>query len=214
MRGKEHNYFEEQLKAVENPLPELQETFDKELDILKKLCNGKKVLDIGCGGGRPADKLAKFCKEIICIDNDERAVEIAKKKLSKIKNAKVLQMDAFNMDFSDNTFDISYATYNLIGAVDFKEKFMKEILRVTKKGGDIAVFTWKRDKETTDFLKKYYVHIGFEIKDINEDRTITDKWVFERMDPNSILELFKKIGLKSIETKDVGVWVAVLGKKA
>jgi len=212
-RVKEHNYFEEQVKAIDHPLPKMQKTFDKELILLKKICKGKRVLDVGCGIGRPADKLAKFCKEIVCIDNDPKMIKFAEKKLSKLKNVKVLYMDAFDMNFKDNEFDVSYATYNLLGAIDLKEKFLKEILRVTKKGGILAVFTWKRDEKTTKFLKKYYPYLGLRIKDINEDRTVTNKWIFERMDPNKIIDLFKKCGLQDIKINGIGVWVAVIGRK-
>lgn len=214
VRPKKHNYFSEQVKAIEAPLPEMKKTFDKEFVLLKRICRGKKVLDVGCGIGRPADRLAKFCKEIVCIDNDPKMIQFAKNKLSKIRNAKVFYMDAFNMNFKDNEFDVLYVTYNLLGAVDLKEKFLKEILRVIKKGGILVVFTWKRDKKTTNFLKKYYPHIGLKIKNINENRTVTDKWVFERMDPNKIVDLFKKYGLQDIKIKNIGIWVAVIGRKS
>ncbi len=212
-RPKKQNYFFEQIKAIDAPLPEMKKTFAKELVLLKKICKDKKVLDVGCGPGRPADKLAKFCKEIVCIDNDPKMIKAAKKKLSKIKNVKVLYMNAFNMTFGNNKFDVSYSTYNTLGSIDEKERFLREILRVTKPKGTIMVSTWKRDKKTTEFLKKYYHYLGFKIKDINEDRTITNKWVFERMNPKKIVELFKKCGLQKIKTYEIGVWAAIIGNK-
>ena len=53
------NYFENYLKAVDDPLPELRETFENEFNFLKEQVRSTdSVLEIGCGIGRPAGALA------------------------------------------------------------------------------------------------------------------------------------------------------------
>lgn len=68
-------------------------------------------------------------------------------------------------------------------------------------------------KKTTEFLKKYYSDLGFKIKNIDEEKTVIDKWTFERVDPNLVKDLFKEIGLKEIKITSVGAWHAIIGKK-
>jgi len=185
-RDKGQEYSKELMKAIEDPSPEMQETFKEEFELLKEICKDKKVLDVGCGAGRPVDKLADYCKKVVCIDNSKELLEIAKKNLSKKENIEIFYMDAFNMGFENNEFDVVYATYN---------------------------FTWKRDEKTTEFLKKYYSNLGFKIKNIDKEKTVINKFIFERVDPNLIKDLFKEIGLKEIKITSVGAWNAIIGKK-
>lgn len=208
------DYIKNYLKSVNKPLPELKKTFDKEFVLLKKVCKGKKILDVGCGVGRPADKLAKFCKEIICIDNDSEMLNIAKKRFNS-QNLSFLKQDALNLNFPDNTFDVAYATYNLIGSLkeNQRQKLINEMGRVTKKNGKIIIFTWKQDTKTSEFLKKYYPYIGIKVIESDKSKTITSKGVFERIRVDDIVKLFKTCGLTSIQTKDVGVWSAIIGTK-
>ena len=212
-RDKGQEYSKELMKAIEDPSPEMQETFKEEFELLKEICKDKKVLDVGCGAGRPVDKLADYCKKVVCIDNSKELLEIAKKNLSKKENIEIFYMDAFNMGFENNEFDVVYATYNLIGCVDSKGRLIEEMARLTKKGGTLIIFTWKRDEKTTEFLKKYYSNLGFKIKNIDKEKTVINKFIFERVDPNLIKDLFKEIGLKEIKITSVGAWNAIIGKK-
>jgi len=212
-RDEGQEYSKELMKAIENPSPEMQETFKEEFELLKEICKDKKVLDVGCGTGRPVDKLADYCKKVVCIDNSREVLEVAKKNLSKKENVEIFYMDAFNMGFENNEFDVAYATYNLIGCVDSKGRLIEEMARLTKKGGTLIIFTWKRDEKTTEFLKKHYTNLGFKIKNIDKEKTVIDKWTFERVDPNLIKDLFKEKGLKEIKITSVGAWNAIIGKK-
>jgi len=208
------DYVKEQIKAVENPLPKMQETLKKEFNFLKELAKGKNVLDMGCGNARPADRLAKYCKKITCIDNEKRMVKLAKKKLEKIENAEVISMNALNMNFKNEKFDFVYSTYNTLGSIKNKNSFMKEATRVLKPKGKIAIFTWKRDKTTTEFMKKYYPSIGFNVKEITEEKADLGKCVFERIDLNPLKKLFQLYGLKNIKAKEIGpLWNVVVGEK-
>jgi len=213
-------YIKEILKAINRPLPKLKKTFEAEFKLLLKYAKDKKVLDVGCGSGRPADKLVKHCKEIVGIDIDNQMVKKAKKALSKFKNAKIIKMDALSMSFQSNTFDFIYATYNVIGSRDEiqdKKKLIKEMQRVVKKQGIITVIYWKNNKPTTEFLKIYYPYVEGKSKSIyrfTSRASYVGIGVFERPAPSSIEKLFRECGLKKVKTVDVGpVWRATIGTK-
>lgn len=211
------DYVQNYIQAIENPLPELKNTFDKELEILKNNSDKNSVvLDVGCGAGRPADLLSKFAKKIVCIDNDKKMLNVAKERCKKIDNVEILEGDALNISFPDKSFDLVYATYNLVGSLkkSKRQKLIDEMKRVAKKYTKIINITWKDNKETTDFLKRYYPSIGIDIINANESKTITSKGIFERVSKKELFEYYTSANLKNIEFVEVGVvWIAVIGVK-
>ena len=214
MDERRHDYVKELQKAIHYPLSELKESFEKEFSILVSYSKNKRVLDVGCGTGRPADRLAHYCKQLVGIDNNKDMLHIAREVLEHETKVRLLEMDALAMEFGDNEFDFVYSTYNLIGSINEKELLIEEMKRVAKKEGVVAVFSWKQDNTTTTFLKKYYPHIGITIKSITNEKTVTDKHIFERISSDYVKQLFINQGLKDISVKDVGpVWYVVIGIK-
>lgn len=211
------DYVQNYIQAIENPSPELKNTFDKELEILKKNSDQNSiVLDVGCGAGRPADLLSRFVKKIVCVDNDKKMLSVAKEKCKEIDNVKILEDNALNLSFSDNSFDLVYATYNLIGSLKKSERqnLINEMKRVAKNNSKIINITWKDNKETTEFLKKYYSSIGIEIIYSDESKTVTSKGTFERISKNELLKYYTSANLKNIEFVEIGtVWIAIIGIK-
>ena len=99
-------------------------------------CNGKKVLVLGCGEGAESFFLAKNGATVVGIDIADGAVETAKQKAIEEglqDKTTFLVMDAENLQFPDNTFDIITAS-GMIHHIDFA-KALKEIIRVIKKDG-------------------------------------------------------------------------------
>mgnify|MGYP001613393723 CR=1 FL=1 len=209
-----YDYVKPYLKAITHPLPQLQKTFNAEFELLTKYCKNKIVLDVGCGAGRPADKLANVCKELICIDNNSLMVEAAKKRLEGIKNIKILQMDATKTKFPNEHFETVYGTYNIVGSINEKKELIKELKRITKMGGYIIIIYWKQDRITTEFLKRYYSTIGIDLKKMNNKDTFTNKGKFQRLNNRSIEKLLRHEGLNNINTIDIGpVWLATIAKR-
>jgi ubiquinone/menaquinone biosynthesis C-methylase UbiE len=211
------DYVQNYIQAIDRPLPELEKTFEKELEVLKIYSNlNSIVLDVGCGAGRPADLFSKFVKKIVCVDNDKKMILEARKRCEDFKNIEILEGDALNLNFPDNSFDFVYATYNLIGSLkkDERQKHVDEMKRVAKPGDKIIDITWKGDKETTEFLKKYYPSIGIEIIESNDTKTITSKGTFERISGEELLGYYKSANLKDIKFVEVDpVWIAIIGTK-
>jgi ubiquinone/menaquinone biosynthesis C-methylase UbiE len=217
--------FNSYLKAIKNPLPELKKTFDSELRLLKFQASFLKnyhgfstinVLDVGCGAGRPTRELSYFVDSIIGIDNDQSIVNTAKDRCKYRKNVEIINADALDMPFDDNSFEFVYATYNLLGSLEkeVRSDLVREMLRVTKPKGCIINITWNNDNSTTEFLKKYYSLIGLEILKSNSSRTVTNEGTFERLSIKELCNINISVGLE-LNYLDIvrSLWHAVVGFK-
>ena len=88
--------------------------------------------------------------EIVGIDLSKEMLEIAKKKIEKkgIKNIKTAVMDATNMNFDNNSFDmviISLVLHEVDESIRYK--MIKEAGRVLKNKGKIIVLEWDKPKK-------------------------------------------------------------------
>ncbi|MFH0955403.1 MAG: class I SAM-dependent methyltransferase [Candidatus Micrarchaeota archaeon] len=211
------DYMANYLNAIGNPLPELAKTFEEELEFLKKQVTSRSsLLDVGCGAARPAVDAAAFVKNLVGIDNDPRVLEVAVKRCENLPNARFIREDALNMGFTSKTFDVSFCTYNLIGTLKKSERqrLVNEMARVTRPLGKVINITWKQDKKTTEFLKKYYPSIGIKIFEIDESKTVTSKGTFERLSKKELQEYYSETNLADLAFLDIGpLWYAVVGSK-
>ena len=108
----------------------------------------KKVLDVGCGFGGTSRYLAKKLlpehADVTAITLSpkqvERATQLAKEQgVHEKTNFQV--MDALNMDFPDNSFDLVWACESGEHMPD-KTKYVNEMIRVLKPGGRLIIATW------------------------------------------------------------------------
>ncbi len=107
--------------------------------ILKANCLNKRVLDYGCGVGTFTIWLAKQGAIVTGIDISDARIELAKRRAIEegVSNATFLVMDAENLEFDDDYFDIVCG-----GAILHHlnlSKALSEIARVLKPG-KMAVF--------------------------------------------------------------------------
>lgn len=211
------NYVQNYSKAVLSPLPLLKETYEAELNFLKSFVTKEsKVIDFGCGMGRPARDLAAYVKQLVAFDNVPEMLELAKKYCAGKENIILENQDALHTNYHDESFDFVYATYNLIGSVNKGSRLslIKEMARVAKLGSSVVAITWQGNDSTTEFLKEYYPSIGIDVIAADIEKTITSKGVFARIDRNELLEYYNQAGLKDIEFKEIGpVWLAITGTK-
>ena len=119
---------------------------DTKFDWLDKICKYApakqqlNVLDIGCGAGFFSILMAKAGHNVTSIDYTENMVN------SAIQNAvdagvdiEVLQMDAQNLDFEDDTFDL-IVTRNVTWVMEQPTKAYSEWIRVLQPGGRMINF--------------------------------------------------------------------------
>lgn len=211
------NYTQNYFNAVYNPLPQLIECFNQDLIFLKSFVNkDSRVVDFGCGIGRPARDLSLFVKEIFAFDNDDVVLERAKEYCNGTNNIIIEKRDVFNTNYLDNSFDLVYATYNLIGCIDKDKRLslIKEMARVAKVGAKIIIVTWLDNEVTTNFLKEYYPAIGVGVISISKNEIVTSKGVIGRISKKELMEYYRQCNLKNVEFKDLGsVWLAVIAEK-
>lgn len=99
---------------------------------------GDAVLEVGVGTGINAPLYSKGCL-VTGIDFSASMLQKAKRRVQNLglRNIQLLQMDAANMQFPDESFDIVYAPY-LISVVSDPVKVAREMRRVCRTGGRIV----------------------------------------------------------------------------
>jgi ubiquinone/menaquinone biosynthesis C-methylase UbiE len=116
--------------------PFILESYNFLRKFLIRRCEGKKVLDYGCGNGIHSIWLAKRGAEIIGIDLSKNSLQIAKEKAEKKgveNNVKFLLMDCENLKFPDKFFDIIFDG-GTFSSLDFK-KILPELARILNPDG-------------------------------------------------------------------------------
>src|SRR4029453_19184939 len=100
---------------------------------------GDRILEVGVGTGINAGLYPRDCS-VTGIDLSSSMLEKARERVSRkdVRNVRLLQMDAANLKFADNTFDIVYAPY-LISVVPDPVVVAREMRRVCRPGGRIVI---------------------------------------------------------------------------
>ena len=94
------------------------------------------VLELGCGYGRVALRLAEHAKAVTGIDVATESLELAAELGESFDNLTFEYMDALDMTFPDGAFDIVVCIQNGICAFGVDQAaLLHESLRVTRPGG-------------------------------------------------------------------------------
>jgi SAM-dependent methyltransferase len=101
------------------------------------------ILDVGCGGGRTASKLAAAASKgtVSGIDYSEESVAAARRfnrKLIELRRVDVRQASVTELPFADNGFDLVTAVETHFWWQDIRAG-MREIFRVLKPGGRMLI---------------------------------------------------------------------------
>lgn len=110
---------------------------------------GKKVLDVGCGGGQYMEYFLDKGTKITGIDYSEKMIEMARgylegKEKNKTLRYSLIKADAEDLPFRNNTFDL-IVSIGLLEYLSRPEKALSEIHRVLKKGGYALLSFSKKD---------------------------------------------------------------------
>lgn len=116
-----------------------------------------KVLDIGCGGGATVQRLARIAQDgtVYGVDYAEGSIAVSRKLNSRLieENRVVIQKASVShLPFPDDTFDLATAIETQYYWPD-PTGDMREILRVLKPGGKLAVIAEMYKGGKYDWLK-------------------------------------------------------------
>jgi ubiquinone/menaquinone biosynthesis C-methylase UbiE len=103
---------------------------------LTSLVKSKDVLDIGCGNGTFLFEIENFMpRRIVGIDNSTTMVDLANEE-ARLRNsmASLKVMDAENLHFSDNTFDLIVSTFTIHHFIDL-ERFFHSVSSILRPNG-------------------------------------------------------------------------------
>lgn len=153
-----------------------------------------KVLEVGVGSGLTFPHVPSHI-DFTGIDVNKNMLSQAARKVQRLKKSKInLQiMNAEKMKFASNSFDLVLAP-SVLSAMDKPMTGLKEIIRVTRKGGKIAVIVNLRKPDSKrsslvkvldPFTRKY---LGFRL-DITLEEMLKFKnlKVLEKKEINSFL---------------------------
>jgi SAM-dependent methyltransferase len=100
------------------------------------------VLELGCGYGRVAIRLAGVAGRVVGIDTAAESLELARR-LDRDHRCEFVQMDALNLGFSGSRFDAVVCVQNGICAFGVDQTaLLREALRVTLSGGIVLLSTY------------------------------------------------------------------------
>lgn len=101
----------------------------------------KKVLEIGCGIGRVSQFIADEFKEVIGLDISDKMIEMGNKRLSKVKNIKLIATDGRTYPVEDGSVDLvfSFIVFQHMADRETIRKNFEEASRVLKHNGIMKV---------------------------------------------------------------------------
>jgi len=115
----------------------------RELAQAVSLSLDKHVLDVGSGIGGPSRYIAReFGCRVTGIDLTEEYCMVAEMLAERMGLASLLdyrQGDALSLPFAESTFDVVWTQHTAMNISD-KETFYRELFRVLKPGGELAIY--------------------------------------------------------------------------
>lgn len=127
---------------------------------------GDRILEVGVGTGINAPLYPSNC-HVTGIDFSPSMLEKARGRVERkgLQNVLLFEMDAHQLTFADNSFDIVYAPY-VISVVPDPVKVVHEMRRVCRPGGKIIVLNHFRSPNrllarVEKAISPFTVHIGF-----------------------------------------------------
>jgi SAM-dependent methyltransferase len=162
------------------------------------------ILDVGCGGGRTIEKLAALAPQgkIFGVDYAKGSVAASRarnRKLIESGRAQIEESPVSRLPFADNMFEVVTAVETQYYWPDLVND-MREILRVLKPGGTLAVIAESYRHGSTAALQRPVLKLlGSANLGVEEERGLFAKAGY------SEIEIFEERGKG---------WICCVGKKA
>lgn len=123
------------------------------------IADGDKVLDVACGTGNATIPAAKTGAVVTGLDLTPKLLEEAKAEASKAGvEIEWIEGDAEQLPFEDQSFDAVISVFGCMFAPDHKVT-AREIARVIRQGGRMAICSWTPDGNIGLFLRTAGEHM-------------------------------------------------------
>jgi SAM-dependent methyltransferase len=174
------------------------------LSLLKNTGKKSKILDIGCAGGPLLNDLKQQGFENAAgADFSEEAVAKCER-----RGLKAYQMDAHNLEFAPNSFDLLIASDSL-EHLEFDEKALANWYSILKPGGRIIVFVpaykflWS-EQDVVNFHFRRYTRANLVAKMQKAGFNVTRKgyWNFSVFFPTAVFRLLQNLKNKISPSKE------------
>ena len=158
--GKQNRYIPWQVKGMGERYESVVEKyfFDEVTKqyYLKWIHQGDKVLDIGAGTGRLSIELQKAGAYVTAVDTSEDMLNVLREKNSDINTVVV---DGVQLPLPDASFDKVVSCDAMVHFLNWRE-FLKEHIRVVKKGG-VIVYNMFNDDHLKYISDKKYIRTSY-----------------------------------------------------
>lgn len=131
-------------RCYEIASPRVKQYFEAEIQfVIEQLEHTDSVLELGCGYGRVAFRLAEVAKRVVGIDTATESLKLASQLSGSGPACEFLEMDALELTFDNAEFDKVICIQNGICAFGAdRELLLRQALRVTRPGGRIYFSTY------------------------------------------------------------------------
>jgi len=161
---------------------------------------GLKWLDVGCGSGALSETIINNYNpaNLTAIDQSEVYVSATQKRLGNQAMCKV--GDALDLPLEKSSVNITVSGL-VLNFLSDKEKALAEMMRVTVKGGIVAVYIWDYG-DRMEFLKKFWDTAS----ELDPNSAHLHEGVrFPDATDRALRELFERAGLKNIKTAPIEI---------
>ena len=126
-------------RSISTMLPSISSHLVRTLNVH----SGEEVLDIACGNGNTAITAGRMGANVTGIDITTELLDLAveEAEIAQVDGITWKEGDAQNLPFEDESFDVVVSTFGHMFAPQ-ADLVVKEMVRVTKKGGRIGFATW------------------------------------------------------------------------
>lgn len=166
-----------------------------QIGVARPLCEGRDVLEIGCGTGLILKEIAPVARSAVGID-------ISPGMLSKAqaRGLQVVEASATELPFSDASFDTVYS-FKVLAHVRDIQQAMSEVSRVLRPGGNAVLEFYNKQS------LRYVVKRLKPAHKIAENTT--DEQVYTRYDSLSDVESYLPSSLRVREVRGIRVFTPV-----
>lgn len=132
------------------------------------LATGERVLDVCCGSGAsaiPAAEILGADGSVVGVDLAENLLELARAKAKQrgLTNIQFQSGDLMHLPFEDESFDTAVCVFGIFFVPDM-EGALRELKRVVRNGGRVAITTWG-----PRFFEPATTFFWNSIRDVNPD---------------------------------------------